>query len=318
MTEESFEESSANWNYDEVKKEFRKLSILKLLASYKFVFFCFVTATLFHLLIWVLFGGIEEGIHSAQSTSGRVFMEEGGLFVFNRGCKITSTAFVIIAVNCTFYIALEIIACVLWFKTERDTWNTKSESVAVIVIQVIAVPLFIVLGFIPLFSQLLDYFVPYVMVLNVHLLLEILICVTLPIIYAIVGGLKKMRNSNSSSEKLLKNKKAFSIILDFARRSYCPEGILCWSAIQTYKKTRKEKRKKVALEIVSIYLDPDSPFEINIPRSEVTKKEILEKLENPKTLTSSLFDSVESNCLLDLKDILDRLHDPYIESLSVN
>ncbi|KAG2392508.1 hypothetical protein C9374_011233 [Naegleria lovaniensis] len=331
-------------DFSEVKKEIRKLTIMNFFVSYKFLLLVYAIAFVVGVAIWLILGTIEEVIYNASTDPNkkRLFLLEGGMLVFDRGCGFTTTTILIVGLEALFYIVIEIAFLILSFFADRDTWSIKKEALILIVFQFIGAVIFIVVGMFNITEILLDYLVPTGLALWVYNYLEVWVCVTLPVLYAIRSDASQKDSTiaenhdmqaplsihgthdvelppvttvqdtsrESGLEKILKNKKTFEIMLDFARRSFAPESVQCWRDIQRFKKTKRSNRKKAAMHILNAYLTLGAPLELNMSRIEEKKQELLIILQNEsKTnpISHHLFDSVQDHCLNDMADLFERL-----------
>ncbi|KAG2381874.1 hypothetical protein C9374_005666 [Naegleria lovaniensis] len=299
------------------------------MTSYKFIVMVYVMVFIFQVLLWLICGGIEEAIYAANRQGARIFVIPG-LLEFKTGCVTSTNVLIIILVEAVFYIAAEVVSLILAVRSDRDTWNIKKETLAYVVIQVVTVALFLIASVIPLYAKLADFFIPYGLFIEIGLCLEIVVCVLLPVIYDIrqdasknahqssheknTGGEEKVTNV----EQLLKEKKTFDIVLDYARRSYCPEAVLCWKEIQTFKSTvaNLSKRKEIATTIIDAFLKVGEPLEINISQIEKVRKRLLSEIEKEE-IPIEMFQEIETHCLADLMDLLTRLchSNEYIRNL---
>ncbi|KAG2386035.1 hypothetical protein C9374_003184 [Naegleria lovaniensis] len=293
--------------------------LLQLLTSDKIIFVLSIAALLIHISLWAIFGGIQEGIHNS---SGNWFFLATSFFEVNKGCGIKPNIFIVIGVEGGFYIVIEIISLILCIRADRDTWNVKIESLVFIGVQATSVIAYIVLGFIPVITTLVDYFAPFVLICALMLWFECTYCVLLPVCYAILEDWKKA-SKNAASEntvlKLLKNKKAYEMVKDFARRSYCLEPVLAWEDIQRFKSLKKEKRQEFALKIIERYLKVGAVMELNTSGIDNIRNSILEAMnaQSDHEISVNLFDKVETECMLNMTDVLVRLREKneYIHSL---
>ncbi|EFC42154.1 predicted protein [Naegleria gruberi] len=293
-------------NLSDVKKEMRKLNIYNFLISYKFITVVYILAFVFGILLWVLIGVVEEVVYQKDPTKGRIFLLEGGILLFEHGCGLSTNTTIIIGVESIAYIILELVFFILCLMADRDSWGIKKESLALIFFQIVAAVLFIVCGSINVIKNLVDYYVPYGFLIWGYMLLEVIVCVSLPVLYSIGKEKKHQESGDTGFERLLKNKKTFDIVLDFARRSYCTESVLCWRDIERYKKSGKGNRKKIALHIVEAYLSLEAPLELNMPKIQERKQELSAIIENG-SLELDLFNGIQEHCLHDMIDLMDRL-----------
>ncbi|EFC45189.1 predicted protein [Naegleria gruberi] len=262
---------------------------------------------------------IEEGIYSRDSSKPRVFLGDGGFFVSTRGCVINNSIVIILAVEAIFYIVVEIVFLVLSFITPRDTWFIKRETLVLITLQFLAIILFAICGFLDAIANFTDYFVPFGFVLMTYSFVEVIVCVLFPILVYSNGKIKN--GKDSELEQFLMNKRTFTILLDFARRSYCPESVLCYRDIERYKLTSKKNRKKAALKITKTYLKTGSPLELNFPKLNQTFEEYSQIINNSNNnqslLETSLFESIQLHCLDDMRDVFDRLKNQSKETRNI-
>jgi len=109
-------------------------------------------------------------------------------------------------------------------------------------------------------------------------------------------------------EKFLKNKKTYGMLLDFARRSYCMESVLCYKDIEKFKRSKPKMRNRMGLHIIKTYLKVHSPVQINLSAallSHVHEWEIV--LSGSTPADYKLFEEAQLHCLLDITDVFERL-----------
>ncbi|KAF0982727.1 hypothetical protein FDP41_011190 [Naegleria fowleri] len=178
-------------------------------------------------------------------------------------------------------------------------------------------------GFVPIFSKLLDFFIPYGYVLLVYSCCEIIVSVLLPVLYSIVMDARQKRGNSpehasfnpseeSGLEQCLKQKKTFNTILEFARKSFCPEPVLCYRDIERFTKTTNSKnRRKLAPHIANTYLKQNSPLQLNYPKVNEAFHECMAVIhrcsDNGTIIPSDLFKNIQLHCLNDMTDIFERL-----------
>ncbi|EFC47854.1 predicted protein [Naegleria gruberi] len=297
-----------------LKKEMRKLQIYNFLVSTKFMGTVYLCSFIFGFIIWAILGGIDEALNS--NSNNRIFVVESSMFEFRHGCSMTFYTVLTIGLEVVGYVILELIFLALCVKADKDTWGIKKESFIVTIVQLLSAILFIICGSIEVISELVDYYVPYGFFIWGYMYFELFMCCTIPVIRSIYFDYTKL-NSNESNEsnieKVLKNKKMFKIMLDFARRSYCTESLQCWKDIQRYKRSTKN-RKKIANHILQVYLSINSPLELNIPKIEQCNSEITSQLtEKPP---ANLFHKIQQHCLIDMTDLFERLKNSNTEFAS--
>lgn len=296
----------------------KKMKICSFVASYKLIVPTFFVVAVFNVMIFLILGGYEYS--EMESNNKPIFSNgQGGLFVFNIGCRSSwSTAYVLIS-NVVLYLILEISALILLFFVERDTWFIKREVLIMVVIQIASSVTFFVCFSIPIVTSLVDYIVPYGLIWIVENCLETLINVTFPVIYAFIWDQRKTKIKQDLANHtcltyFLSKKKTFNMFLDFCRRSFCVENILCYDMIQMYKKSSTIKnRKKLALDICETFLKPGAPLQLNW--SNITKKyqEISSIVKAGVILEYSLFDEVLFVCLTNMTDAFERMKAHHVQ-----
>ncbi|KAF0982749.1 hypothetical protein FDP41_010728 [Naegleria fowleri] len=300
-------------------QDLKKVKILSFFVSDKFVIGSYVVLFVFHAIIYLVLGGIE--FTQVHSTNTGIFTTRGVFQV--SGCGISSSTLFMVGVVTFFYILVETILFVLCLIFARDTWFIWKETATLIGLKLCAIILFVVFGFVPIFSKLLDFFIPYGYVLLVYSCCEIIVSVLLPVLYSIVMDARQKRGNSpehasfnpseeSGLEQCLKQKKTFNTILEFARKSFCPEPVLCYRDIERFTKTTNSKnRRKLAPHIANTYLKQNSPLQLNYPKVNEAFHECMAVIhrcsDNGTIIPSDLFKNIQLHCLNDMTDIFERL-----------
>ncbi|EFC37800.1 predicted protein [Naegleria gruberi] len=287
--------------------DLKKIRILTFLTSNKFIVITYAVLIPIHLAFWLVLGGIEEGIFERDPTQKRVFLEDGGLLMFSHGCITNYKTVIIIVVQAVLYILAEIILLIFCVFADRDTWKIKIETFVVVIFQFTFTVLF---GCeqISVIYTLIEFIFPSGNVMATATVIEVFISVILPLIYSIIRDERAKKYSGESDlEKVLKNKRMFAKLLEFSRKSYCPENILCFKDIQIYKRLKQPGKKKMADYICQTYLRQFAPLELNMPHSETRYDDIMGKLERKETLEKNLFDYLSVTCLNNMQDVFERL-----------
>ena len=217
----------STWNMSDFKElkditpELKRLKLFNFILGDLFIVLVYICSFLFGIVLWLVLGGIEEAVfnNSTDPSKSRIFLFDGGLLVFDRGCGMTTTCIVIVGVYSLFYVFTEIAFLILSFFADKDTWGIKRESLVLIIFQVIAIIFFIVWGLLDITERLIDYIVPTGFALWGYMLLELIICVTLPVLYSIRKDMKT-KQPLTGLDKVLGNRKTYNILLDFARRRF--------------------------------------------------------------------------------------------------
>ncbi|EFC48244.1 predicted protein [Naegleria gruberi] len=311
----------STWNMSEykdladVQKELRKLKIFNFLISVKFITVIYILSFLFGVIIWLIVGVAEEAIYntSTDPNKKRIFLNEGGILLFSHGCGMNTTTTIMISVESILFILLELVFLIFAFTADRDSWGIKRETMILIVIQLTSAILFVVAANIDFIASVTDAYFPYGFILWGYMFIEVIVCVTIPVIRSIIFDKKLAKNTESESglEKVLKNRKMFKIVLEFARRSYCTESVLCWRDIQRFKKAKRSQRKKAVNHIVNAYMTVGAPLELNMPKITFKSAEILEQVKQIEStngkIPTDIFKAVQDHCLNDMADLFDRL-----------
>ncbi|KAG2383303.1 hypothetical protein C9374_004640 [Naegleria lovaniensis] len=331
------------------ESEKRLIKIYQFLTSYKLIVLIYITSLIFSTCLWLLMGGIEEGIYISQNRTKKKIFTFAGFLEFQIGCTLTTNCLILILSLAVVYCIFEAVAVILSIRADRDTWHIKKENFIVLLVEVLGLALFIILGLIPQVQNLVDFLIPYGLFLFFSFSVESIISVLMPVIYEIKNDWMQARrnkqnfeNSNkeevnvddkkeSHVEQLLQNPKTFKMVLDHARRSYCPEAVLCYHEIQRYKKAKKwSERKKMAMYLIDTFLTVGAPLEINISLLEKRKLDLLQRMETIFSSNDSdsrsndssnehqqqqqviqsdrfLFHEIELHCIHDLTDLMSRL-----------
>ncbi|KAG2374150.1 hypothetical protein C9374_010987 [Naegleria lovaniensis] len=312
----------------------RKIRIYSCLTSTWFLYMIYGVAFFVQFLLWVFFGAIDE-VFFVTSNFRYLTTDNAGSFDFTTGCVQQPNAAIILITLTTVFLILEFIAMILCFLSQRDTYHIKVETLIIITVQMTVMTMYVICGTWTFYKNFLDYFVSYAFLPMTNLICEVFVGVTLPGCYAIYEdhfftdskATRKRKQSMITNEpasiqgnehdmercmieKILKNKKTFEMLLEFAKRSYCPESVLCYKDIEQFKSkmTSQKNRNKIGLFIVRTYCMPHSPAQLNLPSNFMTQVKLwLEKLEyNNGIVESTMFDSLQQHCLNDLIDVFER------------
>ncbi|KAG2375007.1 hypothetical protein C9374_010381 [Naegleria lovaniensis] len=289
-----------------------------ILVSDKFVIGSYVSLFIFHASIYLILGGIEYA--QINTTNATIFTNKGVFQV--SGCGISNSTFILVGVLTFFYIIVETILFVLCLIFARDTWFIWKETATLIGLKLGAIILFIVFGFVPIFAKFLDFFIPYGYVLLVYSCCDVILSVLLPVLYSImmdrkqnhqIAALNALNSTEESGlEQCLKQRKTFNVILEFARKSFCPEPVLCYRDVERFTKTTSSKnRRKLALHIANTYLKQNSPLQLNYPKVNEVFHESMSVINrcsnNNEMIPLDLFKNIQLHCLNDMTDIFERL-----------
>ncbi|KAG2381802.1 hypothetical protein C9374_006186 [Naegleria lovaniensis] len=322
------------WNNVEFSSsQQQKHKLYTLFVSNRFIICVYFVCFLFHILLYIFFGAIEEGMYqslqgggggmnsSNNNNSGRFMMgSNGGLFIYDRGCVLTNQIIILVACESLFYIIISIILLIICFRIQKDTWFIKRESLILVAIQFSAIILFAICGFVPVFTKITDFFIPYGFVLMSYSFSEVVLCILMPVIYQMKLDSKNGTGAHTTLEphtsfhgtmtshsrknairtdleRFLDNRKTFELLLDFAKRSYCPESVLCYKDIERFKSSLKH-RKSISLHILKTYLKPNSPLELNVPKISQIHDEIMRSIVDASTLQNTMVPSVSSTMLI--------------------
>ncbi|KAL9646586.1 hypothetical protein ABK040_016376 [Willaertia magna] len=300
------------------RKEIKRLYILQLLSSHKFITIFYIVSAVIHFILWLIFASIEEIVFQTQNNNEtvqkKIFIYDGGMFDFTRGCVMTTNFLILIGIQGFFYIFLELFAAVLLIiRSDGDTWFIRKEAITTAVVELILIILFVIGGQLDIVNTLTDFIVPNGVTFLTGTNFQILFTVFIPLCYSLyydrTERLKRKNSSKTKLERLLKEPKTFTIFLDYARKSFCPETVLCWEDVMKFKKVKKSKRREYGKYILEKYLKVDeSPLEINISKN-VARYEEMNSLFNDesKEIQKEVFDYLELHCLRDMTDLYSRL-----------
>jgi len=110
-------------------------------------------------------------------------------------------------------------------------------------------------------------------------------------------------------EKVLSNKKTVGVVMDYCRRSYNSEMLLCAKDIDVFLTSRKKTtRLKIGEHIAHTYLRVNSPLELNISNISVWFSDVSVALaESNDDKVEEILQEVRIHCLHDLKEVIYRL-----------
>ncbi|KAG2388507.1 hypothetical protein C9374_000671 [Naegleria lovaniensis] len=121
-------------------------------------------------------------------------------------------------------------------------------------------------------------------------------------------AISTLQSYHSELEMILGNKESFDTLLDFSRRSFCPECVLIFKQVERFKKTTSiTKRKHIALHKVQNFLVENSPHELNLPNLSFMREELLFKIQMYDNIPNNLFNEIEMLSLHNLTDLYERL-----------
>ena len=94
--------------------------------------------------------------------------------------------------------------------------------------------------------------------------------VTVPVFFYQKATIDNRYSQSSRTNILVKclfNKKWNDEFLLFSEKSYCPENLMCWNAVEQFKRAPEKLRRKLIKVIMETYLIEGSPLELNIQRN---------------------------------------------------
>ena len=110
------------------------------------------------------------------------------------------------------------------------------------------------------------------------------------------------------------------MFLQFSERSYCPEDIMFWNAIEQFKSVKSESsRQEIFFKVVKTYLLIGAPLELNIARKDFNLPSILDMYENVMrqwpalsfTLTQDMFAELQTAAERNMLDNFARFQQDY-------
>ncbi|KAG2377676.1 hypothetical protein C9374_009192 [Naegleria lovaniensis] len=274
--------------------------IHSLLSSHGICTFLLLLVVIAHVNLWFWAGVIENTFFSERP----IFMKES-MFSF-KGCAATFVpSFMSLSLFFIYFVVECICAFILIFKTDKDTWNMKKEALLLIPIQFILTVCYVTSEQVVYFGYL-DRIVPKGLIIMTYSAIELFITVFLPVCYAIhTDRTKPVCTFQNELEMILNQQETFEILLDFSRKSYCPESVTIFREIDKYKKCKH--KKQLALYIVETYLSEGGAEELNLPNVVAIHEEILFKIHTCDMLPDTLFDEVYLLSMQNLTDIYNRL-----------
>ncbi|KAG2388780.1 hypothetical protein C9374_000219 [Naegleria lovaniensis] len=276
-----------------------------LLSSHLFLISLLFGLFSFHIVQWFVVAVIEDAFYADR----RFLMVDRSMLSL-RGCYGTTVPAIISVLIYVGYLMVEIVCTVLLFRTDRDTWFIRGETILLLASQLFFIGIYVIITLIPFMKNVMEHVIPQGLVIMALASVELFVSIFCPVMYAIMKDSKSTMNLYESElEMILNNKETFELLLDFARRSFCTEGILVYKEIEQYKKSRNKKRKKKALDIVHCYITEGSPYQLNVPNIDIMREEILFKIHTLErdNLPPSLFDSLQVMAMVDLLDVYTRL-----------
>lgn len=328
----------------------KKVKIYNFILGYKFIIIVYAICFFLHICLWLILSGIDMAVYN--NSGQRIMTIDVAMFDFTTGCLISVNTTYVLTVLTIIYLVAELVVIVMIFFADKDTWMMKRETILLFLLQIFLGICYLIASNIPAVKFMTDFFFPYAETVVIYSMIEVFIAVTLPCIYAIREDYEKekMRETemgleNSIVELFIKNKKTYQLILDFARRSYCAESLLCYRDIQRFRKSNRKSRYRIGKYILDTYLNPDSTVQLNLP-SELTeritewKTHIEANANQPNATTTTtgsatgsvlpgggsmspaipeqlgakqnyidrkLFDALQVHCITDITDVFERL-----------
>ena len=176
-----------------------------------------------------------------------------------------------------------------------------------------------------------DYYFPWQIFLASGCIWDTLVSHFIPVfIYQRNTRGGKARDSQEGTsnhiKKCLLNKKWNAKFLIFNEKSYCPEDVMMWNAVEQFKSIKSNKKRVDLFQtIVRTYILIESPLELNIARSTNGIPDILSTFEllltmNDSTASTSvilpsIFDEIQLACEHNMLDSFFRFHIQYRQDL---
>ncbi|EFC48099.1 predicted protein [Naegleria gruberi] len=129
--------------------------------------------------------------------------------------------------------------------------------------------------------------------------IEQFVTIFLPVLYSVRYDSKNSEEISMEVAIKLKEGDAYAEILDIARRGYHPEQMLAWYDIELFKTGKLPITKETALQIISLYLERDSPLNINIPKH-FDIPNLLGIANHSPIIPRDMFDGIQSFCFNDI------------------
>ncbi|EFC40396.1 predicted protein [Naegleria gruberi] len=284
---------------------------------------------LIHIVVWFLVGIVEDNFYA----SNRFFMKTGSIFSVS-GCYITNLPSIILTSLMFFYSAIDVLIVLISLRSDRDTFSIKVETILLAILRSLLTIVYFVCSQV-FETQVLTHIIPYSYSVMIGGFVEIIVSVLIPVIRAILDDSVEGENLfESEIELVLNNDEMCKLLLEFSRRSYCPEGVLFYKDVQSFKRqvqsyynykeenellktnivTRhRERITNSAKKIVGNYLSEGALNELNVPSLPTKRNDILAKLYASEKSSidhcppKNLFDQVICETLLTLTEVFTRL-----------
>ncbi|KAF0979649.1 hypothetical protein FDP41_001317 [Naegleria fowleri] len=286
-----------------------KVRVLRFLGSSAFHIMIAVAGFSFHSTLWLLLGVIQY-----------VFPEiadyEVGLWYFSSGCGVHKNTAIMVAVQFSFYLVLSALVLIISWFSDRDTYGIKLETSIVTLFFLFSISGYLILSQFEIIRTLVDYFIPYGQLMVTFTFLELIVYVTIPVLWSIYQSYHQRKNkedipldNKNIVEKILSNKKMFDLLVDFSRRSYCSENVMLYVDIKNYRKaTKKETKERIVMHILKNYYERGSPLEINTPHIDRLANELLKLIQSKNTSQIDIFmDRLCEQCVQNMYDVVFRL-----------
>ncbi|EFC46270.1 predicted protein [Naegleria gruberi] len=290
---------------DFTPNEVRLFKFYKFLLSAKFRVLTYLICFVIHISLWLILGLIQ--LTNPESASPYY---NTGINNFFGACTMHSGTVAVFCGLFASYLAALVVLLLISFFLEKDTWGIKIETSVMSILLLIAVINYLVCPYITIIRTYTDYFFPYGQSMVMYSIIQLFVFVTIPLCRSIKGdGIFPEEIASTMFERILLNKETFKIALDFSRRSYCSEPVLCFDNIENYKKARRKSNKlKIALHILNTHLKKGAPLELNIDKIEERFKSLQENISNQdeKKIDEEV-GLLRIHCLQDMSEMMYRL-----------
>ncbi|KAG2383289.1 hypothetical protein C9374_004626 [Naegleria lovaniensis] len=263
----------------------------------------------FHSSLWLLLGII-------QYVAPHLTDYEMGLSNFTSGCGVHKNTAIMVATQFSFYLALSALVLIISWFSDRDTYGIKLETSIVTLFFLFSISGYLILSQFEVIRNLVDYFVPYGQLMVIFTFLQLIVYVTIPVVWSIYQFYQQRQNqedvpldNKNLVERILSNKKTFDSLVDFSRRSYCSENVMLYVDIKNFRKaTKRETKERMLMHILKHYLERGSPLEINTPHIDKLSSELHELIKSQNTQEIDLFiDRLCEQCIQNMYDVVLRL-----------
>ncbi|KAL0487335.1 4 TM domain-containing transmembrane protein [Acrasis kona] len=297
-----------------------RVKLLSLLVTKRFSAILWCSLTSLHISVWLL----STGIYSAA----------GPQFLYTtNSCSVDMYLLLVPIIGIILYFMFQLMFIVIVFAARmRDTYGIVLELFLVITGYFIASIVVLITNVLPSYSNHTEYIFVSLWFAEFAIIWDSFVMAFIPSVLSIMPSKELTKDEDLGT--FLTNEKQRNSLKEYAVRSLCPEDLLCWEEIQTFKKCTNDHERAVILEkIFDLFLKPNSPMQLNLQESTISLSHIENALggffqlqdspiqlqpkeiddspcDSPKPIMSTtMLDDLESNVVLNMIDVYKRYKD---------